>query len=145
MKRQCRSLLLNGAEFIYLYLFAVTENWLVQVEWLVRTISLSFSLKILTPNNRVVWWRVKLMLPIGSVNLFDALSKSLFIYWMGLPRPLFHLFSSFHRNITIFTANICEKCPSCIRWWYSNSGPSEHESPPITTRPGLPPNQYLFC
>ena len=28
---------------------------------------------------------------------------------MGHPRPLFHLFSSFQTNITIFTTNICEK------------------------------------
>ena len=53
--------------------------------------------------------------------------------------PLFHLFSSFQANITIFTANKCEKCPSSIQGWGSNPQPSEHESPPITTRPGLPP------
>ena len=28
-------------------------------------------------------------------------------------------------------------CPSSIRSWDSNSRPLEHESPPITTRPGL--------
>ena len=62
---------------------------------------------------------------------------------MGHPRPLFHLFSSFQTNITIFTTNICEKCPSSIRCWDSNPQPLEHESPPITTWPGLPPNTKL--
>ena len=31
-------------------------------------------------------------------------------------------------------------CPSSIRHWDSNPRPLERESPPITTRPGLPPN-----
>ena len=58
--------------------------------------------------------------------------------------PLFNLFSSFQTNITMFTTNLCEKCPSSIRCWDSNSRPSEHGSPPITTRPGLPPCRYNF-
>ena len=32
-----------------------------------------------------------------------------------------------------------KKCPSSIRCQDSNSRPLEHEPPPITTRPGLPP------
>ena len=32
-----------------------------------------------------------------------------------------------------------QKCPSGIHCWDSNPRPSEHESPPITTRQGLPP------
>ena len=47
------------------------------------------------------------------------------------------LFSSFLTNI--FTTNECEKCPSSIRQWDSNSQPSsDYEFPPLTTRPGLP-------
>ena len=45
----------------------------------------------------------------------------------------------FSTNITIFTTNKCEKCPFSIWCWDSNTHPSEHVSPPITTRPGLPP------
>ena len=58
---------------------------------------------------------------------------------MGQPRPLFHLFSSFQTNITIFTTNKCEKSPSSM--WHRDLNPwhLEHEPPPITTRPGLPP------
>ena len=48
--------------------------------------------------------------------------------------------SSFQTNITMLTTNICEKMlfPSSIQRRDSNPEPSEHESPPITTRPGLP-------
>ena len=53
------------------------------------------------------------------------------------PRLLFRLFSSFQANITIFTTNKCEKCPSSIQCWDSNPQHLEIESPPITTRPGL--------
>ena len=54
--------------------------------------------------------------------------------------PLLRLCSLFStKHQTIFTTNICEKCPSSICCWNSNQQPSGHESPPITTRPGLPP------
>ena len=53
----------------------------------------------------------------------------------------FVYFRSFQTNNTILTTNQCEKmsCPSSIRHWDSNPRPLECESPPITTRPGLPP------
>ena len=57
---------------------------------------------------------------------------------MGHLQPLFHSFSSIQTNITIFTPNKCEKCPSSVQCWDSNPQPSRHESPHITTRPGLP-------
>ena len=60
---------------------------------------------------------------------------------MSQPWRLFRWFSSFRTNITIFTTNWCEKYPSGIWCWDSNARPSEHESPPITTRPGL---KYFF-
>ena len=56
----------------------------------------------------------------------------LFFKKMGHSRPLFGLF----KQTWQFLQQINEKkCP-----WDSNQWPSEHESPPITTRPGLPPN-----
>ena len=58
---------------------------------------------------------------------------------MGQPRPLFCLFSVFAYKQYNVTTNICEKCPSSIRCRDSNPRPSERESLPITTRPGLPP------
>ena len=58
---------------------------------------------------------------------------------MGHPRPLFRLFSFFsNKHEYNFSTNKCEKCPSSIWHWDSNPQPSEHESPPITTRSGLP-------
>ena len=45
-----------------------------------------------------------------------------FLKQMVQPRPLFRLFWSFQTNIiTIFTTNICEKCPSSI--WCQDSNP----------------------
>ena len=59
---------------------------------------------------------------------------------MGQPWPLFlSLFSSFQTYITIFTTNKWGKCPSSKWRWDLNPQTLEHESPPITTWPGLPP------
>ena len=62
------------------------------------------------------------------------------------PRPLFHLLPSFQTHITNFTTNMyVKKCPSSIWCRDLNSRPLEHESPPITTRPGLPPHRnFVF-
>ena len=61
---------------------------------------------------------------------------------LGQPRPLFILFLVFSNKHHKFLQQIyAKKCPSSIRYWDSNPRPSECESPPITTRPGLPPNQ----
>ena len=35
-------------------------------------------------------------------------------FFMGHSRPLVCLFLSFQTNITLFTTNICEKCPATI-------------------------------
>ena len=53
-------------------------------------------------------------------------------------------FQYFQTNIIrIFTTNICEKSPSSIGLGFEPTT-LEHESPPITTRPGLPPLQDEF-
>ena len=64
-----------------------------------------------------------------------------------IPGLFFVYFRLFKSNIvTNFTTNHCEKmsCQSSI--WQRDSNPrhSEHEPPPITTRPGLPPAHSLF-
>ena len=75
---------------------------------------------------------------------------------MGHPRPLFRFFRIFKQKLcTSFTTNKCEQMlwPSSIRHQNLNPRPLEHESPPITTRPGLPPNltsnlphvQFYYC
>ena len=69
----------------------------------------------------------------------------------GQPRPLLPYFQSFSIKYYNFATNQCEKYSS--RTWRldSNSQPSDYESPPLTIRPGLPPNaaatfslQYIF-
>ena len=61
---------------------------------------------------------------------------------MGHTRPLFRLFSVFSNKQTVqFLQQIyVKKCPSSIRCWDLNPRPLEHESSPITTRPGLHPS-----
>ena len=56
---------------------------------------------------------------------------------MDLPRPLFGLFSSLKQALQILQQlNVKISSKRC---WYSNPQPLEHESPPTTTRPELPP------
>ena len=62
---------------------------------------------------------------------------------MAHHRPLFHLFSSFLTNITIFITIKCDKCPSSIQCRDSNQRPSEYEFLPKATRPGLPMSPIL--
>ena len=54
---------------------------------------------------------------------------------MGHHRPLFNLFLTFSNSSTIKYENN----PYSMRCWDSNSQPFDHQSYPITTRPGLTP------
>ena len=83
-----------------------------------------------------------------SSDLYTEISwytRWVFFKKMGQPRPLFIVyFQSFQTNIIrIFTTNICEKSSSSIGLGFEPTT-LEHESPPITTRPGLPPLQDEF-
>ena len=71
---------------------------------------------------------------------FCHVRSNIFFKWAN-PGLFFVYFLSFQTNNTIFTTNQCEKMssPSSIRYRDSNPQPLEHEFPPITTRPGLPP------
>ena len=64
-----------------------------------------------------------------------------FLKKWAIPGLFLVIFGLFQSNNTIFITNQCEKmsCPSNIRCRYSNPRPLECDSPPITTRPGLPP------
>ena len=57
---------------------------------------------------------------------------------MGRPQSLFRLFSVF----SIKFYNLRQKCPSSIWRQDSNSQPSDHEYPSLTTAPGLPLSFY---
>ena len=73
----------------------------------------------------------------NNTNLFRVLRLGIRQVFSGQPRPLFVYFRSFQTNIiTIFTTNICEKCPSSIQCRDLNPRPLECEPLPITTRPG---------
>ena len=60
---------------------------------------------------------------------------------MGQPRSLFSFIFVFSKT---HYKSVCKKCPSS-KWRRDlNSQPLEHESPPITTRPGLPPRSTFI-
>ena len=84
-------------------------------------------------DHRAKGWRVQ-----REKTTKRVISQGFFLK-KGHPRTLFHLFSSFQTNITIFTTNKGENYPSNIWRWDSNPQPLKHESPPVTTRPWLPP------
>ena len=55
-------------------------------------------------------------------------------------------FGHFQTNInTILQEIIVQKCPCSTQCWDSNPQPSEVKSPPVTTRPGLPPKKKIVC
>ena len=70
---------------------------------------------------------------------------------MGQPRPLYCLFLVFsNKQYKFHNKLLWTKCPSSIWHWDSNSQPSAYKSPPLTTRPGLPPRPAVallpkFC
>ena len=90
---------------------------MIQVTWLLLT-----NLK--SAHGRLQIWN-------HIIHLVSSQSKWLLSFSKNEPSwPLF-VFS----NITIFTPKICEKCPSSVQCWDSNSRPSEQESPTVTTQP----------
>ena len=111
-----------------------------------------FNLKSLSKWLRKCWgtfqifnyqWRVALLLLFRPQHWLSSQNVNKLCCWIflktGQPRLLSHLFSSFQTQITIFTTNKYEKSPSSIWCRDSKSQPLKHESPTITTIPGLPP------
>ena len=84
---------------------------------------------------------------LGNLQLFNFTSQLdrfqfyLFFKKWADPSIFFVYFRSFsNKHQYNFTSNLCEKCQSRILNWDLNLRSSERESPPITTRPGHPPN-----
>ena len=77
-------------------------------------------------------------LPQPQINWFSV-ALTFFKKWAN-PGLFLYLFLSFQTTLQILQHINEKKCPSSILCWDSNSQPLEHESPPITTRPGLPPH-----
>ena len=65
---------------------------------------------------------------------------------MDQPRPLLtFIFGLFKQtSLQFLQQEYVKKCPSSIQSQDSNPQSLEHESPPITARPGLPPSCRLF-
>ena len=82
-------------------------------------------------------------LKLTNMALNEFFKQKDFFKWAipGLFYRLFLVFSNKHYN---FYNNICEKCPSSIRCRDWNPRPLGIESPPVTTRPGLPTTANTF-
>ena len=78
---------------------------------------------------------------IGTYTKCTKLTSKLWVWGLkmffkwAIP-GLFFIYFRLFKQLYNFTDK-CEKCPFSIWCWDSNLWPSEHESPPITTRPGL--------
>ena len=72
---------------------------------------------------------------IGNYKCFCIIYR----FKRGILGLFYVYFRSFQTNNNFFTINWCEKYPSSIRCWDSNSWPSHYESSPLTTRPGSRP------
>ena len=69
----------------------------------------------------------------------QTVSRSFIKKWAN-PSLFLVYFQPFQTNIiTFFTTNMCEKCPSSLRFRDLNPRPSECEFQSITTRPGNMP------
>ena len=87
-------------------------------------------------------------------NFYRHLALFFWSHWLATSKAVFFknglffvYFRSFQTNNTFITSNHCEKmsCPPSVRCRDSNPQPSKFESPPITTRPGLPPTSKVVC
>ena len=75
----------------------------------------------------------------SEANTYNQFSKDIFLKKWANPCLFFCLFSVFSDKHFKFLQQIyVKKCPSRIWCRDSNPRPLECESPPITTRPGLP-------
>ena len=66
---------------------------------------------------------------------------TVYFFKTGQPQPLLmFIFGLFEQtSLQFLQQRVVKKCPLGIQCWDMNPQPSEHESPPINTRPGLPP------
>ena len=112
----------------------------------------------LTGSNEEVVFQSKLQSKISSIGTTNFLENNdrrarrqtpfknqIYSFLIMYPRLFFVYFRLFKQTLqSLQQINRYEKCPSIIQCWDSNPQPSEHESPPITTRPGLSSNIGLY-
>ena len=83
-------------------------------------------------------------LPLYAKHFTPTVRRILFLNG-PFPASFSFILSPFQTNINTILQQInVKKCPSSIWHQDSNPRPSERESPPITTRPGLPPRSDEF-
>ena len=89
------------------------------------------------------WMTVQVLAAVHPLNTLsdehqqEILKVSTFLYkkWVN-PASFLFIFGLFKQTSLQFLQQIyVKKCPSSIRCWNLNPQPSEHEPPPITTRP----------
>ena len=100
-----------------------------------------FFLCLLCSTSMIVFLSVRCLCVFIVLCLIDLFffSLPLFVKW-AIPRLFFVYFRLFsNKHQFNFTTNVSEKCQSNTQCSHSNPRPSGHESPPVTTRPGLPP------
>ena len=96
------------------------------------------------PTTKSLGW-VRLMRSLQiAMNYFNSWNESTYCSSVHVPEYFFVYYKSFQTNDIKFTTNYSEKFPSSIRCQDSNSQPSEHESPPLTTRPRLPASAWML-
>ena len=115
----------------------------------------TMAVKIVERRNIILYWKLLNSsrqhfqhIWTYSFHLLMLYIKPTFLKKWAIPGPFFVYFWSFQTNTyTIFTTNQCEKMPmpSSIPCRDLNPWPLDHESSPITTRPGLPPTSNLLC
>ena len=83
---------------------------------------------------------------LATTQFIRTIGHVYFLFKKNWPTPAsFIIYLLYFQTsiIPIFTTNTWEKCPSSIQCRDLNPRPSEHDTPPITTRPGLPPLRFL--
>ena len=80
-----------------------------------------------------------------SFTLFHTQQNSFLNEW-AIPGLFFVYFRLFKQTLQFSQQINVKKCSSSIQCWDSNSQPSDYETPPLTTRPGLNrthPTQFI--
>ena len=88
---------------------------------------------------------LKWYFPLRSKRVFSGKRVWLPNFFLKMAQlwPLFVYFCLFKQTLQFLKQINVKKCPTNIQRRNSNSQPSDYESPPLTTRPGLPPIDCL--
>ena len=137
---------LNGPTLAYFCLFSIISNNIYR-----RNCSLQEDSKSDRGSRRPEYWPLDHTLALCYVPIIIELKRTITYLTLSFfkngpsPASFLFIFDLFQTNINTSLQYInVNKCPSSIRHWDSNPQPSECESPPITTIPGLTPISLSF-